>query len=332
MTFDRHFFTTPAGHLVLVGAVLLFGALAVRWQQQRRAAPPLPAATHTAPAALPRTFSREGAPFPKVTPSAVATPAGTAIATASLAPAKPRVLPLTLFSTVPTPATATAAPIAAYGRLIPCETVVALESNRLETPVIGLVTEDVWHDGRLVVPAGAEVHGRAALDRTRERLAAQGAWRIVWRTPDRDNGTELAVDGLALDREFDGASGAWGMHDGSAGLRGQIVKTDDDRELKLFAATFLASATAALQDTRATAGLLGEVTLPATTVRNATLAGTSAVLREYAQAMREAITRDGFYLRVPAGKPFYLYVTQTLDRSRRGTSFASISPSGPSRP
>jgi hypothetical protein len=32
--------------------------------------------------------------------------------------------------------------------------------------------------------------------------------------------------------------------------------------------------------------------------------------------MREAIARDGFYLRVPAGKPFYLYVTQTLDRSQ----------------
>jgi len=251
---------------------------------------------------------------------------------ASPAPTKPRVLPLTLFSIAPTPPSATAAAIAPYGRLIACETVVALESNRLETPVIGLVTEEVWHDGRLVIPAGAEVHGRAALDRTRERLAAQGAWRIVWRTPDRDNGTELAVEGLALDREFDAASGAWGAHDGSAGLRGQILKTDDDRELKLFAATFLATATAAFQDTRATAGLLGEAVLPAATVRNATLAGTGAVLREYAQTIREAITRDGFYLRVPAGKPFYLYVTQTLDRSRRGASLASISPSDPSRP
>jgi hypothetical protein len=54
------------------------------------------------------------------------------------------------------------------------------------------------------------------------------------------------------------------------------------------------------------------------------LAGTGAVLREHAQAIRESIARDGFYLRVPAGKPFYLYLTQTLDRSqaRRSPSLA----------
>ena len=52
------------------------------------------------------------------------------------------------------------------------------------------------------------------------------------------------------------------------------------------------------------------------TARNASLSGTGAVLREYAQQLRDAITRDGFYLRVPAGKPFYLYVTEPIDRSR----------------
>jgi len=177
------------------------------------------------------------------------------------------------------------------------------------------VTEDVWHNGQLVIPAGTEVHGKAALDRTRERLASQGPWRIVWRTPDHDNGTELQIEGIVLDRDFDTANGAWGEHDGSAGLRGQIVKTQDDRELKLFAATFLATATAALQDVRPTVGMLAETSVPVSTARNAVLAGTGAVLREYAQSIREAISRDGFYLRVPAGKAFYLYVTQTLDRS-----------------
>jgi len=198
--------------------------------------------------------------------------------------------------------------------------------------VIGLVTEDVWHDGQLVIPAGAEVHGRASLDRTRERLAVQGEWKIVWRTPDRANGTELAVQGLALDREWNADTQQSGEHDGSAGLRGQVVKTDDDRELKLFAATFLATATAALQETRPTAGLLGESSVPTTTARNAVLAGTSAVLREHAQAIREAIARDGFYLRVPAGKPFYLYVTQTLDRSQAKRSPVIAATATPSNP
>jgi hypothetical protein len=103
-----------------------------------------------------------------------------------------------------------------------------------------------------------------------------------------------------------------------------VVRVSDDRELRLFAASFLTAATAALQDTRATMGVLGEAAVPIATARNAALAGTGAVLREYAQQMREAIARDGFYLRVPAGKPFYLYVTETIDRGRATPAAASL--------
>lgn len=312
---NRDFFTSPTGQVVLVIAVLALGVVAVRWQNAKRTPAPLPVAKSAPAVALPKTLTREGMRFkaPPAPAGSTATPASGASPAAAL-PERPRALPLVLFSGPPEPPpVAPRAPSAPFGRMIPCETVVALESNRLETPVVGIVTENVWHDGRLVIPAGAEVHARAALDRTRERLAVPGPWKIVWRTPDADNGTELSVDGLALDREYSAATGEWGPNDGSAGLRGQVVKTADDRELKLFAATFLGAATAALQDTRLTTGLLGEASLPTSTARNAALSGTSAVLREFAQSMRESISRDGLYLRVPAGKPFYLYVTETID-------------------
>lgn len=318
-------FSTPTGQLVLVGVLAVIAGAGAFWRQTRKPAP-LP----TAPAAVtgasgPKTFTREGARFPSTTPtepaSAIGRPASTAsgpTAPIPLAP-KPVVLPLSL-----TPVRANEAPapelFAPYGRLIPCETVLTIESNRLDTPVLGLVTQDVWHDGRLIVPAGAEVHGRASTDRARERLAAQGAWKIVWRTPGADNGTELTVQGLALDRDDDGTGHALGLHDGSAGLRGDVLRTNDWHEVQLFAATFLATATAALQDTRTTATLLGETVTPAATARNATLAGTGAVLREYANQIRQSIERDGIYVRVPAGKPFYLYVTQKLERSATAPS------------
>lgn len=312
---NRDFFTSPTGQIVLIVAVLAVGIFAVRWQNAKRTPAPLPAAKSAPAVVLPKILTREGARF-KAPASAPTGDHAVAVPTVTKTPAsseKPHTLPLVLFSgpTEPAPA-APRAPAAPFGRLIPCETVVALESNRLETPVIGLVTEDVWHDGFLVIPAGAEVHARAALDRSRERLAVPGPWKIVWRTPDADNGTELSVDGLALDRERL-PNGEWGPADGSAGLRGQVVKTSDERDLKLFATTFLGAATAALQDTRLTTGLLGEASLPVATARNAALSGTGTVLRDYAQSIRETIARDGLYLRVPAGKPFYLYVTQTLD-------------------
>jgi hypothetical protein len=317
MKIDRDFLTSGTGQVLLVGAVLLLGVLAVRWQNQRRPAPALPSAKAAPSPVLPKTLTREGARFVK--PPAPPSPVAGSTTTPTTAVAKieaPRAMPLLIVAAPREVPPVPPAPSAPYGRLIPCETVVALESNRLDTPVIGLVTADVWHDGQLVIPAGAEVHGRAALDRTRERLAVQGEWKIVWRTPTSDNGTEIGVQGLALDRELDARTATFGERDGSAGLRGQIVKTSDDRELKLFAATFLASATAALQEARPTAGLLGDASIPTATARNAVLAGTGAVLREQAQTIRESIARDGFYLRVPAGKSFYLYVTQTLDLSQ----------------
>ena len=327
MNFNDTWFGSPARQLCVVGALALVGVGVIAAQHRRRVTPPLPAAAPAVPPALPKMFARDIVKFPQVNrpvDRALPTIGRPPIPALAAAAEKPRPIPLTLFAAPLPPAPAPTALFAPYGRLIPCATVVTLESNRLDTPVIGLVTEDVWHDGHLVVPAGAEVHGRAALDRARERLAAQGAWRIVWRTPGTDNGTELAVEGLALDRDYDAATGRWGEQDGSAGLRGAILKTDDERELKLFAATFLSGATAALQTTRTTAGLLGEVASPAATARNATLAGTGAVLRDYAQQLREAVARDGLYVRVPSGQPFYLYVTETLDRrhARRGPNSA----------
>lgn len=314
MKLDAEFFTRPAGQFAVVGVVVVLCGGALLWQYHQRRTGKLNVAKPAAPALLPKIFAREGTRITvaKSTPAAIqtgATPAAAAVAAQpTVKPTvKPAVLPLTVFVTE-----AKSEKISApFGRLIPCETVTALESNRLDTPVIGLVTEDVWHDGRLVVPAGTEVHGRAALDRERERIAVNGQWVIVWRKPGPDNGTELTVQGLALDREGDA--------DGSAGLRGDVLRNGGDRELRLFAATFLSTATLALQNLRTSTGPLGESDLPATTARNATLAGTGAVLREYATQLRDAIARDGFYIRVPAGKPFYLYVTQTLNRSLPGS-------------
>ncbi|MDB6175547.1 MAG: hypothetical protein JWL59_4858 [Chthoniobacteraceae bacterium] len=198
------------------------------------------------------------------------------------------------------------ADFAPFGRLIPCKLIVTVDSSTINTPIIGLVTGDVYHHGRLLIPAGTEVHGTAQIDRVRERIASNRRWILVWQT-----GEELHVSGLALDREHDQNGEDWGITDGSAGLRGRLIERDDYAEIKLFAATLLSGATEALTEKRSFA--FGTYALPS--LQNAPLQGAQAVLDRYAQQIEQTIERDGFYVRVAAGKQFYLYITQPIDRA-----------------
>ena len=195
---------------------------------------------------------------------------------------------------------------APFGRLIPCETIVTVDSASIQTPIIGLVTENIYHAGKLVIPAGTEVHGTAATDRHRERISSGNNWTLVWQT-----GEELHLKALALDREFSDGQEGWGITDGSAGLRGRVIKSDDMADIKLFAATFLSGAAGALTEKQQT--VFGPIDSPS--LANAPFEGAQKVLSVYAQRIYDAIQKDGFYVRVPSGKQFYLYVLQTIDRA-----------------
>lgn len=224
--------------------------------------------------------------------------------------AKPKSLPpLSLFAQPPVspdPRSQLSKDYAPFGRLISCQLIITVDSSALDTPIIGLVTEDVWHDGRLIVPVGTEVHGTARVDRMRERIASQGQWTLVWQ-----DGKEMRLSGLALDREKEASGEGWAITDGSAGLRGQLLKSDDYAEIKLFVASFLSGAAGAFTERETT--LLGSQAT--STVGNAGLGGIQQVLNTYARQIMDTIEREGFYVRIPAGKQFYLYVTETMDAS-----------------
>lgn len=209
---------------------------------------------------------------------------------------------------------------APFGRLISCETVITVDSASIQTPIVGLVTENVYHAGKLVIPAGTEVHGTAKTDRTRERIASGSSWTFVWQS-----GEEMQLKAIALDREFENSTNqaGWGITDGSAGLRGELIKSDNLAEIKLFAATFLSGAADALTEKEQT--IFGSIN--SRSLNNAPLVGAQDVLKLYAQQIADAIQRDGFYVRVPSGKQFYLYVLQTIDRAeaRLGVSGLSVS-------
>src|SRR6185369_1482084 len=74
-----------------------------------------------------------------------------------------------------------------YGTLLKCKLVNTIDSANLETPVIALLLEDVWQNGKRIIPANTLVHGIAKSGRIRDRVNASGTWRFVWQ-----DGRELA--------------------------------------------------------------------------------------------------------------------------------------------
>lgn len=290
--------------LLLVAIVFVKGFYDPGAHQPQSVTPLIDVDTTNQPPQTVQTIQRDMVPYnpPRATPVVILQPPPVLPAKSGSPKNAETVLPpISLFAETPSddpkPLSQFYAP---YGRLIPCELIVTIDSSSIQTPIIGLITEDIYHDGRLIIPAGTEVHGTAQTDRKRERIASAGGWTLVWQT-----GEELSLAGIALDREKNHNGDGWGITDGSAGLRGRLLKTDDLAEIKLFAATFLSGAASALTEKEYT--LFGSQLAP--------LKGAQDVLNVYAQQILETIQRDGFYVRVPAGKEFYLYVTQTIDKS-----------------
>ncbi len=213
---------------------------------------------------------------------------------------------------------------APFGRMLHCHVVNTVESGDLETPVIGLVDEDFGWGHRLLIPANSEVIGAATGVKERDRIGCDTHWVIVIYDPKNNSRKELKIQGVALDEDkaptanpADLAEFAhFGLTDGGAGLRGDIVVLDIKTQLKnkaeLFASSFLSAFALSFQNTSQT--VYGFQASP--TLKNASLAGAGNVMSEYADELRKKIEADSEYVQVTGGKKFYLCVMQTLDVSQ----------------
>lgn len=243
---------------------------------------------------------------------------------------KPQLIPIKIYSNAkarPTPPPSPRPPIteedsyAPYGRLLQCELTLTVESSTIDTPIVGIVSKDLYWNKKLIIPANSEVHGTARTDRVRERIASTGPWTVVL-APGGEYpwGTELLLTGIALDMDLDVNSGRWGITDGSAGLRGAIFNnTNSLDEIKLFAATALRGVAEGFIPK--TTNFLGQQ-VPVAGVETALGEGATAVLDRYAQRIMDEINQNGFYTRVASGKQFYLYIRQDvlLREARLGAS------------
>jgi Bacterial conjugation TrbI-like protein len=207
-------------------------------------------------------------------------------------------------------------------RLVKCQLVNTVDSSNLTTPIIGLVAEDLCWNGKVIIRANSEVHGIASVDRVRERIASEGEFTFVLNEPDR-RGRELVTKGLVLDMERDPEYDTYGITDGSAGLRGDVIRTANNDVIKLYAASLISGISSAVSS--GSSGILGNRVYTNNSslglsalqggVVNPIAGGTQGVLDRYADQISKSIERDGFFVRVPAGKQFYVYCSEAIDLS-----------------
>jgi hypothetical protein len=208
-------------------------------------------------------------------------------------------------------------------RLVKCQLVNTVDSSNLTTPIIGLVTEDLCWNGKVIIRANSEVHGVAGVDRVRERIASDGEFTFVLSESDR-RGRELVIRGLALDMEREPEYDTYGVTDGSAGLRGDVIRTANNDVVKLYVASLISGMASAVSS--GSSGILGNRVYTNNSslglsalqggVINPIAGGTQGALDRYADQILKSIERDGFFVRVPAGKQFYVYCSEAIDLSR----------------
>ena len=243
------------------------------------------------------------------------------VARATPTPKPPPPIPQTIFATREQSVSEWFLP---YGRLLRCELMNTVDSTNIDTPIIGLVIEDAWNDGRLIVPAGTEVHGVAQKSPVRERIGSDRQWFLVFQ-----DGRELPISGTVLDYAPDPKKpDSWAESDGSAGLRGFVVKSDKYAEAKAILAAMISAGAGAFPETTTLISPLGGATqLNNGGIDSAFSAGLQAGGQMSSKRLLERLDKDPFYVRVPAGTTFYLYVTQTVDLGKATIGLsASIPP------
>ena len=117
---------------------------------------------------------------------------------------------------------------------------------------------------------------------------------------------------------------AWQESDGSAGLRGYLVKSDKYTEAKAILSSMISAGAGAFPQTTTLLSPLGGATqINSGKIENAFSAGLQAGGEIYSKRLLEQLEKNPYFVRVPAGSTFYLYVTQTIDLGRASVGLSS---------
>ena len=110
--------------------------------------------------------------------------------------------------------------------------------------------------------------------------------------------------------------------DGSAGLKGRLLATGELQELKVLASAAMSGFARGTQDRTQTA--LG--TTITGSVSNGVREGVGDVFDLYAKRTLKDIEDNGYFVRVAAGKEFYVYVLQSVDPQKASVAGIKLRP------
>ena len=205
------------------------------------------------------------------------------------------------------------------GTLIKAALVITLESNAVGTPVLAMVTEDVYFQGKLIVPAGTQVQASASSTgqsasgstntRFRDRIDIRGNFTFIWA-----DGSEYVMRGIALDHE-PLSDGTFSLTDGSPGIKGRILKTDEYAELKLMISEAVQSYAKTQQSSFNS--IYGFIPGFGNKQQDTQLGAGIGAASAYSSLLMNKIDKDLEYVQVPAGTSFYIFTLDVFEPELR---------------
>jgi hypothetical protein len=226
-------------------------------------------------------------------------------------PVKPYTPPIGLYtakpSSIPPNPKNQSAP---YGQLLRCELVQTVMTSNLQTPIIAMVTEPLWWNGKEIIPAGVIVHGVAASSPMRDRVGTGNKWILVWPHRDEWNGKKLVLNAIAL--ACDKTENGWAKIDGSAGIKGDVISNEDQKKMYAYMASFISGLgegmVAENEDTT------GSTTTKTTggTFADALGKAFEKSASDISDQLFKELSQNVVYVEARAGTEFYLYVTQDI--------------------
>ena len=207
---------------------------------------------------------------------------------------------------------------APFGRLLDCKLVNTLESNVDGTPLIAIVIKDLWWtnaqgERKLIIPAGTEVHGKMG-SCVRNRMMSDGNFILVWQITSGQVGMELQLQGRVLEKSNQaGDKSKATITDMAAGIPGRVMGNSNLNEMLQYTMAFARGLSEGFETTKTFDNGSTIVTENDGSTKNALAKAFESLSNVALENITDKISKESYYIRVPAGTEFYLYIEQVTD-------------------